>query len=214
MGTVAHRGLADVIAPRRAYEAVIHCDIGLRETRPLSRVANIDELLGYFGNCMIFALKESNALTDFMMEPYLLQGFDELIDPDDMGNWSLDEFVSYVCSLKEKLNVDQFERIKPELRAQYDRLITAPRRNGDVVTIPTGSLFIEALPATSSLIERFKAIHRAVDVKKAQADARHAEIKNLWMVDRLLHDEREDPEIEKKVIIEGVAPGPVVPVDE
>jgi hypothetical protein len=213
MSSLAHRqvlGGSVAIDPTQIYEAEIHCDLGLRETRPLSRVADLDNLLGYFGNYMIFALKESNALTDFMMEPYLLRGFDELIDPDDLGNWSLDEFVAYVVSLRERLTDEEFDQVKAELRAQYERLITAPHRNGDVITIPTGSLFIEALPATSSLIERFKAVHRAIDVKKAQADARHAEIKNLWMVDRLLHDEREDPEIDKKVIFEGTFPVPVV----
>jgi hypothetical protein len=148
------------------------------------------------------------------MEPYLLQGFDELVDPDDLGNWSLDEFVDYVCCLRDRLTAEQFALVRDELRAQYERLIASPRRNGDVVTIPTGSLFIEALPATASLIERFKAIHRAVDVKKAQADVRHAEIRNLWLVDRLLHDEREDPEIDKKVIIEGGFAAPSMPVDD
>ncbi|HEX7151614.1 MAG TPA: hypothetical protein VF618_09020 [Thermoanaerobaculia bacterium] len=214
MSNPPHRKLGvDTLDPTQVFEAEVFCNLSTHETRPLSRVADLDNLLGYFGNYMIFGLKESNALTDFMMEPYLLRGFDELVDPDDLGNWSLDEFVDYVVCLRERMTAEQFELVKPELRAQYERLITAPHRNGDVITIPTGSLFIEALPATSSLIEKFKAIHRAVDVKKAQAEARHAEIRNLWMVDRLLHDEREDPDIDKKIIIEG-AVGPVLPVDE
>ena len=63
-------------------------------------------------------------------------------------------------------------------------------------------------------MERFKATHRMIDVKKAQAEARQAEICNLWMVDRLLHGEREDPDIDKKVIIEGGFGGPTLPVDD
>lgn len=215
MSSLAHRGIDSPDTPARAiYEADVVCELDAQAPMPLSRVADLDDLLGYFGNYMIFRLKESNALTDFMMAPYLLQGFGELVDPDDLGNWSLEQFVDYVACLAERLPVETFDRIRAELKAQYDRLITAPRRNGDVVTIPTGSLFIEALPATSSLIERFKAIHRAIDVKKAQAEARHAEIKNLWMVDRLVHNEREDPEIDKKVVITGVTTPPVVPVEE
>ncbi|HEX6099512.1 MAG TPA: hypothetical protein VF432_24575 [Thermoanaerobaculia bacterium] len=215
MSNLPHRRFgSEVLDPVSVYEAEVVGTIGFGETRPLSRVADLDNLLGYFGNYMIFPLKESNALTDFMMEPYLLEGFDELVDPDDLGNWSLDEFVDYVCCLRDRLTAEQFALVRDELRVQYERLIASPRRNGDVVTIPTGSLFIEALPATASLIERFKAIHRAVDVKKAQADVRHAEIRNLWLVDRLLHDEREDPEIDKKVIIEGGFAAPSMPVDD
>ena len=49
--------------------------------------------------------------------------------------------------------------------------------------------------------------------KKVQAEVRHAELENLRLVDRILHGEREDPDIDKKVIIEG-AVGPTVPIDD
>ena len=46
-------------------------------------------------------------------------------------------------------------------------------------------------------------IHRAVDVKRAQAETRSAELENLRLAARLLAGEREDPTIEKKVVVEG-----------
>ena len=51
--------------------------------------------------------------------------------------------------------------------------------------MPSNSLYIEALPGTHPLLEDFKLIHRALDVKKAQAEVRHAELENLRLAARL-----------------------------
>lgn len=215
LSAYAHRRLPlDGVIPCRVFGVMVDPIFRPLDTKPLAQMADLDNLLGYFGNYMIFALKESNPLTDFMMEPYIVLGFDELTDPDDIGNWTLEEFAEYVIKLKERLTEEQFSEVRVELKAQYERLITNPRRNGEEIIIPTGSLFIEALPATASLLERFKAIHRAIDVKLAQANVRQAEIEALRLADRLLHDERTDPSIEKKVIIQGGPAEPVVPVDD
>jgi hypothetical protein len=155
--------------------------------------------------------EEANALTKFMMEPYVVAGFDELVDPDDLGNWTLDEFARYICCLKEHLSDEQFETLREQLVKQYERLLTAPRRNGDVIVVPTNSLFIEALPAAHSLIEEFKARHRAIDVKKVQGEVRKAELENVRLAARLLAGEREDPDIERKILIEGNTNGVIVP---
>jgi hypothetical protein len=63
-------------------------------------------------------------------------------------------------------------------------------------------LFIEALPGVHPILEDFKLFHRVIDVKKAQADVRAVELENLRAAARLLAGEREDPTIEKKVIVE------------
>jgi hypothetical protein len=180
---------------------------------PLSELADLDNLLGYKGNYMIFALKESNDLTDFMMDPYVDRALGALIDPDDVGNWSLEDFSKYVCCLKEKLTAEEFGTIRPQLTEQYKRLLTATRRSDDRITIPSGSVFIEALPAEHSLIEKFMAIHRAIDVKKVQAEVRGQELENIRRASRLLAGEREDPDVEKKIVIEGNASQIVVPPD-
>ncbi len=44
--------------------------------------------------------------------------------------------------------------------------------------------------------------HRTLDVKKAQEEVRHAELENIRLAARALEGEREDPDIEKKGIIE------------
>ncbi len=68
--------------------------------KPLSQVADLDNLLGFKGNYAIFPLLESNALTDFMMDPFVDRATGQLVDPSDPLNWSLDEFSQYVCCLK------------------------------------------------------------------------------------------------------------------
>src|SRR4029453_12747855 len=107
------------------------------EFAPLSEVADLDTLLGFKGNYMIFPLKESNALTDFMMDPYVDRALNALIDPDDTGNWSLEDFASYVVCLKEQLPAAEFETIKGQLKIQYKKLLSAARRSDDIITIPS-----------------------------------------------------------------------------
>jgi hypothetical protein len=69
--------------------------------------------------------------------------------------------------------------------------------------VPTGSVFIEALPGEHPLLEDFKALHRAVDVKKVQAEVRKTELENIRYAARILAGEREDPDIERKIVVEG-----------
>lgn len=66
----------------------------------------------------------------------------------------------------------------------------------------TVSLYIEALPGKHPILEDFKLIHRAIDVKKVQAEVRHAELENVRLAARVMKGKFEDPEIEKKIVIE------------
>ena len=65
--------------------------------------------------------------------------------------------------------------------------------DGELVIVPTSSLYIECLVGTHPLLEDFKLIHRALDVKKVQAEVRHAELENIRLAARALEGEREDP---------------------
>ncbi len=175
--------------------------------KTLVEVADVDHMLGFKGNYMIFPLKESNVLTDFMMAPYINK-YSGITDSDPAGSWSLDDFNSYICCLKTKLEKslitqDQFDKYKPALVDLYKQLITDPLRENEEIVIPTKSLFIEALPGAHPILENFKLQHRAVDVKKVQAEVRYAELENLRSAARLIGDQLEDPTIEKKIIIEG-----------
>jgi len=173
--------------------------------KPLSQVADLDNLLGFKGNYAIFPLLESNALTDFMMDPYVDRATGQLVDPSDPLNWSLDEFSQYVCCLKKKLKDDEFTKILPQLQTIYQTILTNPLRDDDVLVVPTNSLFIEALPASHTLLEKFKLDHRMIDVKKAQAETRQKELDNVRMAARILSGERGDPHVDKKILIEGGA---------
>ncbi len=179
--------------------------------KPLSQVANLDNLLGFKGNYMVFPLNESNPLTDFMMDPYVDRATGQLVDPSDPVNWSIDEFTEYVCCLKEKLPDDEFQQLLPQLQKTYQFILANPTRNDDVLVVPTNSLFIVALPDSHTLLEQFKLYHRMIDAMKAAGEARGGELENLRRTARLLAGEREDPNIDQRVLIQGEVPGVVVP---
>jgi hypothetical protein len=171
--------------------------------KPLSEVANIDALLGFKGNYAIFPLYQSNPLTDYMMDPYIDRATGQLVDPDDPLNWSLDEFTNYVCCAQQELSDEEFQELLPQLKTIYQAILSNPDRNEDVLVVPTNSLFIEALPAEHTLLEQYKLDHRMLDVKKAQAEAREVELENIRRTARIISGERGDPNIDRKILIEG-----------
>jgi len=178
--------------------------------KQLVEVADLDTMLGFKGNYMIFPLKEHNALTELMAAPYIDEAFGAM-DPDQLSNINLEEFSKYICCLHHE-KPEEYERLKPVLKEWLTQLLADPLRNGDEVIVPTGSLFIEMLPSDKSLLEDFKLKHREWDVYKVQAEVRKMEIENLRFAARLLNNEREDPDVEKKIIVKGGA-GPVIDVD-
>ena len=78
-----------------------------------------------------------------------------------------------------------------------------PNETEQMVIVPSDQLYIEALPGTHPILEDFKLMHRALDVKKVQAEVRHAELENLRLAARLANGEYGDPDVEKKIVIEG-----------
>lgn len=173
--------------------------------KQLVEVADLDTPLGFKGNYMIFPLKEHNALTELMAAPYIDEAFGAM-DPDELSNINLTEFSKYICCLH-KEDPAEYERLKPVLRYWLEKLLADPLRNGDEVIVPTGSLFIEMLPSDKSLLEDFKLKHREWDVYKVQAEVRRMELENIRYAARLLNAEREDPDVEKQVIINGTGAG-------
>ena len=183
-----------------------HSDMAESERfKPLVQVADLDQLLGFKGNYMIFPLKEHNALTACMAAPYVDAAFGAM-DPEELSNVSLDEYSNYVCCLHKNLSAEAFEAIKPQLRYWLEKLLATPLRNGDEITVPTSSLFIEALPGSHTLLEDFKLRHRKLDVSKVRAEVRKMELENIRYAARLLNEEREDPDVEKRIVVEGVNP--------
>ena len=56
---------------------------------------------------------------------------------------------------------------------------------------------------THPILEKYKLQHRAVDVKKALAEVRAVELDNVRLAARLVTGEREDPDVDRKIVIEG-----------
>jgi hypothetical protein len=172
------------------------------EEKELNEVADLDNLLGFKGNYMIFPLVQFDYLTYYMMQDYIaVDDTVKAVDPDPTGNYTLDELDARLRTLFQQ-EPSQFS----SRRAEFKKLLVDYLSNkpaDDVVIVPTTSLYIEALPGAHPLLEDFKLIHRAIDVKKAQAEARRAELENLRYAARVMKGNDEDPHIEKKIVVEG-----------
>ena len=179
--------------------------------KQLVEVADLDTVLGFKGNYMIFPLKQHNALTQFMAAPYVDEAFGAM-DPDQLSNVSLEEFSKFICCLHDE-SPEKYEELKPVLKAWLEQLLADPLRNGDEIVVPTGSMFIELLPSDRSLLEDFKLKHREWDVYKVQAEVRRMELENVRYAARLLNAEMEDPDIEKKIVVTGNGAQPSIDVD-
>ena len=190
---------------KKPHKLVSHVDLDPKDLQydSLGDVADINNLLGFAGNMMIFPLKRDNALTSYLTAPYY-NPFTGLQDPDVLGTWTMREFAEHVCCLRRHSSDAAFAKYLPGLMEAYRRLKERSDADDEII-IPTGSLYIEALPGAYPLLEDFKLAHRAIDVKRAQASARAAELENLRMAARLLAGEREDPNIDKKVVVDGNA---------
>ncbi|MGA9519929.1 MAG: hypothetical protein WBV82_00615, partial [Myxococcaceae bacterium] len=209
----------DIFAPFREpgtekHKAFLHGTLkhnagGGFDTKSLVEVADLDTVLGFKGNYMIFPMKEHNALTEFMAAPYVDSAFGAM-DPDELANVNLEEYSRYVCCLHDTMEPADFAAIKEQLREWLEKLLATSLRNGDEIVVPTGALFIEALVDENSNLENFKLMHRDLDVYKVEQEVRKAGLENLRLAARLLNEERGDPDIEKKILVQGVAPGIVV----
>ncbi len=170
-------------------------------TKKLVEVADLDTVLGYKGNYAIFPLKENNYITLHMMQDYLDVGEEILIrDPDEFGNYSVEQLQAIATCMHRK-DPELFKRYRDRFKQLLIDRLTSNKDN-DLVVVPTTSLYIAALVDTHPLLEDFKLIHRALDVKKVQAEVRHAELENIRLASRALKGKDEDPDIEKKIIIQ------------
>ncbi|QEA39101.1 hypothetical protein FGL86_08465 [Pistricoccus aurantiacus] len=165
----------------------------------LVQIADLDHPLGYKGNYIIFPLKESCYLTDFMMQEYVDDYFG-VRDPDEFGNYTIEELAEFIRCVWHRDDVTDKDR--EVLRDIFIYRLSEPRRSSDEIIVPTGQLFIEALTGRHPLLEDFKLRHRMEDVRKVQSEVRHAELENLRLAARLVAGEREDPEIEKRILVD------------
>jgi hypothetical protein len=179
--------------------------------KPLAEIANLDRLLGYFGNYMVFPMTQSNLITSYMMADHIKGQV--LVDPDEYGNYTNDELLEHVRCLYQKdpdaFSPDEIDRWTKVLEER----LTNPRRDKEEVVVPTNSLYIEALPGTHPILENFKLAHRILDVQKVRADVRATELENLRAAARLVAGERDDPNVDRTIVISGETPAVMVTPD-
>lgn len=168
----------------------------------LHQVADLDNLLGFKGNYMIFPAKQTHYLHLYMMQEYVDFRTGGLRDADTLSNYSIEEIIEYLRCIRrsrsEEVYREEKERLGPVIRQ-----LQASGLEPETVVVPTDSLFIEALPGSHPLLEDFKLVHRALDVKKVQAELRRQELENIRLASRLAAGDREDPDIDTKIQIEG-----------
>ncbi|MEL6531100.1 MAG: hypothetical protein AAFQ27_14145 [Pseudomonadota bacterium] len=171
------------------------------ETKKLHQVADIDRLLGFRGNLAVFPVTKSNALSTYLAQDFL-DSESALRDPDDSDDIpTASEAVAIAKCALEKAgdNAEERGRIGNWL---VEALRQAHAISRDVI-VPTGELFIEALPGAHPLLEDFKLKHRAFDAAKAATDVRTAQMDLIRRAMRLEEGDTQDPDIDKYVRIDG-----------
>lgn len=171
------------------------------ETAKLHQVADLETLIGFKGNYMIFPLTDFNYMTWFLVHQYI--SLDELTgvtakDPHEVGSLDIPKLQAMMASIHAG-NADSFDANRDLFEQMMFELLS--KADPEMLIVPSNSLYIEALPGTHPLLEDFKLIHRAIDVKRAQAEARKAELENLRLGARLAEGELGDPDIDKMVVV-------------
>jgi hypothetical protein len=196
------QGLSQIDTSRNNLEIAFPPPTLAAGTMKLHQVADIENLIGFKGNYMIFPMVNFNYMNWFMMQPYL--SLDDTTgvtakDPDPLASMSIADLKQAIATVVAG-NPDSFT---PEIQQVFEEIMTRllSTQNDQMVIVPSNSLYVEALPGTHPLLEDFKLIHRAIDIKKAQAEARHAELENLRLAARLAGGQNGDPDIDKVVVV-------------
>jgi hypothetical protein len=165
----------------------------------LYEIADLDNLLGFKGNYMIFPMTDFNYMTWFLIHKYI--HVDDATgvtaqDPDEASSLSIAMLQRMMASI---IDATSFAQNKDAFEDLMCQLLS--RRSPEMMIVPSDSLYIEALPGTHPLLEDFKLIHRAIDVKRAQAEARKAELENLRLAARLSRGDLGDPDVDRVVVV-------------
>ena len=190
-------------AEQPEYGYLVFSTPAFRETRKLHQVADLLKPLGYRGNFAIFPLREHNALSTHMAQDFLDSQFG-VSDPDPLGAMpTASEAIALAeCAWR---HGDLDEAGKNEVAEWLMSALDAAHQVSQEVVVPTGELFIEALPGAHPLLEDFKLKHRAYDAERARADAATAHIETLRRAMRLEQGDASDPDVDRIVKIEGDA---------
>ena len=169
---------------------------------PLGDVADLASPLGYVGNALVFPVRKWNPLITFMLVPFS-NAATGVTDPDDRGNITIAELADLIRCLHDHLTPQNFAALRPAMEEAWNARVSDPRADSVEVTLPTGSLFMEALPGTHPLLEDFKLLHRALDVQLVAGDVVGKRLEQLRLAARLVGDVLDDPETEKVIVRDG-----------
>jgi len=201
--STASMGLEKIDASHIPLQVLFPTPTLRAEPSKLHQVADLENLLGFKGNYMIFPMTNFNYMTWFMMQDYIhidtTTGV-TAIDPDPQAEVTLDQLRAAMAAIRAN-NPQSFINNQDLFQEVVLRLLS--KQAPEMVIVPSDSLYIEALPGTHPLLEDFKLIHRAIDVKKAQAEVRHAELENLRLAARLANAQYGDPDVDKKIVVVG-----------
>ena len=168
-------------------------------TVDLASIADIDNPLGYKGNYILFPLNADCGITDYMLSEYIDSNYG-ISDPDGSGAFDPEQFDDEWQAALAAGDQAQLAQLQTYLQAHIEQI----NNESDEIIVPTGQLFIEALPGSHPLLEDFKLLHRAEDIKSVQAQNRHAELENLRLASRLVATPQllQDPRIDKRIVVD------------
>jgi hypothetical protein len=169
--------------------------------RRLHEVADVDSLLGFKGNYAMFPLREGNAITDYMAQDFLDSYFG-VLDPDPFGEVpTTTQAVALAECAWDRPETTDADR--EEITEWLLAVMAAQERISEEIIVPTGQLFMEALPGAHPLLEDFKLRHRALDLERAVVDVKVREAELLRRAARLVADDLADPDIEQRIEVSG-----------
>ena len=124
-----------------------------------------------------------------------------LADPDEHGNYKIEELRKAYKLIE---NNDRFKELAEQIKELITAKLADPQMKDELVIVPTGQLFIEALPGKHALLEDFKLKHRTMDVLKVKEEIREAQIENLRKSARILAKDYEDADIDKIIKVDDI----------
>jgi hypothetical protein len=168
-------------------------------TVDLASIADIDTPIGYKGNYILFPLTSSCALTNYMLSEYIDSNYG-VSDPDGSGAFDPEQFDDQWQAALAAGDQATLTQLQNYLKAHIEEI----NNESDEIIVPTGQLFIEALPGSHPLLEDFKLLHREADVASVLAQNRHAELENLRLASRLVANPQllQDPRTDKRIVVD------------
>lgn len=169
--------------------------------RTLHEVADLDKLLGFKGNYGIFPLRETNAITNYMAQDFR----DEQLgikDPD--GSDTKPTATEAMQKATADFAAADDDAAREAVIADLQAALEAAGTVADEVVVPSGELFVEALPGAHPLLEDFKLRHRALDLEVAHQALTQDRVDTLRHLARITKNDLDDPDVDKRVEVVGV----------